>query len=162
MSELGSGIVVAGLRPESRATVMPSVAECRQPAHIQTSRERPVSETIPLSNTIAAAIPFAALMADTAATDLAPHLIPPAEALGHLRCLPLTDDGCNRVRHGMAPVAGEWLPAEGAAAGEQLLLLCHDRLVAVAETAGCDSSTQAPTLRLLRVFSQECPLHAGR
>lgn len=112
---------------------------------------------------LAMALPFAELAAAADVATLARRLIPPVQALGHLRSLMLSAAGCHRVRHGMAPPPEDLQPLDPQPLpGERLLLLCQDRLVAVAETADAPADSAAPPLRLLRVFDQECPLHAGR
>lgn len=109
------------------------------------------------------AIPFAALSADAATADLERFLIPPRQALGHLAPLDLTASGCSRTRHGIAPLVEDYsLPERVPLPGEQLLLLCGQRLAAVAEMASLQDSSTEPSFKLLRVFGQECPLHAGR
>lgn len=110
--------------------------------------------------TLAAAVPFATL---TATDDLAirQFLIPPAHALSQLPSVGLTADGCLRVRHGMAPMAADLLAAGDVPDAGRCLLLCGERLVAVAERVG-DRDSAALSLRLLRVFGQDCPLHSGK
>lgn len=112
---------------------------------------------------LAMAIPFAALSADSAATDLESAIISPVQALGHLRTLQLTALGCVRTRHGIAPQADDLLSSgQQPLSGEQLLLLCNERLAAVAERVSSGDTAAASDIRLLRVFAQECPLHADR
>jgi len=109
------------------------------------------------------AIPFAALSADAATTGLESCLISPVQALGHLKSLQLTATGCSRTRHGITPLPEDFTPvALDPLPGEQLLLLCNDRLAAVAERVSLQGSSATPSIRLLRVFDQECPLHADR
>jgi len=109
------------------------------------------------------AIPFAALSADGVATDLERFLIPTPQALGHLKSVHLTAAGCNRTRHGISPSPEDYSPLDPyPLPGEQLLLLCSDRLAAVAERVPPQDASAAPSIRLLRVFDQECPLHADR
>lgn len=111
---------------------------------------------------LAMAVPFAALSVDGAASSLEHSIIPAVKALGHLKSLQLTATGCRRVRHGIAPFAEDLTHLDQTPVpGEQLLLLCTDRLAAVAERIACPGTTAALSIRLLRVFDQECPLHAG-
>lgn len=112
---------------------------------------------------LARALPFTALAVDADPAALAQHLIPPTQALGQLRSLVLTATGCSRVRHGMTPLPDDLRTLDPhIQPGERLLLLCQDRLAAVAEAADAPADSADPSLRLLRVFDQECPLHAGR
>jgi len=109
------------------------------------------------------AIPFAALSAAEAAVELERRLLPPVQALGHVKSLHLTATGCSRTRHGIAPLPEDLSPLDRhPLPGEQLLLLCHDRLAAVAEMVAPDGTPATQSIRLLRVFAQECPLHADR
>lgn len=112
---------------------------------------------------LAMALPFTALTTDAAIGDLERRLISPLQALGHLPSLGLTATGCRRVRHGILPLAEDLMPPDHVQLpGERLLLLCEERLVAVAERGPVQGASGAPIVRLLRVFDQECPLHAGR
>jgi tRNA pseudouridine55 synthase len=107
------------------------------------------------------ALPFEALVAG-AAEALETSIISPAGALGHLRRLSLTASGCDKVRHGIAPQATDLLPGwETPRPGERLLLLCGDRLAAVGETPAGNGGAETLSCRLLRVLSQDCPLHVA-
>ncbi len=109
------------------------------------------------------AIPIAALSEDAAATGLERSIITPLQALGHLKSLNLTASGCSRVRHGVAPLPGDFIADDyEPLPGERLKLLCNERLIAMAERASSDDGSAVLSIRLLRGFDQECPLHAAR
>jgi tRNA pseudouridine55 synthase len=107
------------------------------------------------------AVPFDLLGSGGTGSGVEARILPSVEALGHLQRMHLTIQGCDRVRHGISPRCDEVSPADRCPVpGEKLLLLCNGRISAVAEAVP-DAEGSTPIVRLVRVFSQECPLHSG-
>jgi tRNA pseudouridine55 synthase len=76
-------------------------------------------------------------------------------SLSHLRSLPLTEQGFNKVRRGVTPLKDdvEGFPVEGFTPGEKSMFSYKDRLVAVVEIITSQWCDGDKNLRFLRVFN---------
>jgi tRNA pseudouridine55 synthase len=83
-------------------------------------------------------------------------LLSPRDALSHLQECILSDQGRERVIHGIPPLTDDFIGSdwEASFAGEQLRLLWNGKLLAVAECLDANLRSQGKNLRLIRVFNQ--------
>ena len=76
-------------------------------------------------------------------------------SLSHLRNMPLTEQGCNKVRRGVIPFMDDFerFPAEGLLPGEKIMFSHKDRLCAVVESMTSQWHDEGKNMRFLRVFN---------
>jgi len=76
-------------------------------------------------------------------------------SLSHLRNMPLTEQGVNKVRRGIIPLRDDFegFPAEGLILGEKIMFSHKNRLLAVVEIITSQWYEEEKNMRFLRVFN---------